>query len=882
MLQVIGILLGALLSGSTSLCLGTYIFRRLLIKAEWLECYSLAFVVGSACLSQVVFFLCAAGLAHQQAFLAVGLFAAIAAARPGRRTEKRPHFPSLPQRWKWPLGLLFTLFGIVYLVNALAPEMSPDGSAYHLPLVARYLSAHAFIPITDNLYASLSQGIELVFLPAFSIGGSSATAVVHLLFLLDLALLMISYGRHFGFPVPALVAAFLVFASPVVAWDGTSAYNDVATATVVFGLFYFLQIWDENQTARLLIPIGILAGGSYAAKYTAAIALPYALGFMASRLRRAGKPMARPILTVSAVAAFFILPWMIKNLIYVGNPVAPFANVIFPNQYVHVSFEQQYLANLRHYRLTSLLQAPWELTVKGERLQGFFGPIFLLMPLALLSLRQREGRRLLWAGAVFAIPWLSNIGTRFLIPAIPPLTLALALALAHPVALLPATALLHALLSWFSPPLRYFDPYAPRITSFPILAALRIESEDVYLARRSSGYLVDRLVESAVPPSETVFSFDPVPEAWTTRKIRIGYYSAENEVLMDILRTAMIPSLWPERAVDLYFPPTWFRGLRVIRTGPSDARMWQISELQLFSANTPIRPDGNWHYCADPNPWDAHFAFDNSLVTRWQSWRSAAPGMFLGVSFSEPKRIDRVRLLIPTGTFQSQIALQRLDPDGHWCNVPVGSFTSSVRVTENLRAAAVRAFLDRGIRYLLVSQNALGANEFAENSSAWGIQRIGEAGGTRLYFLKTGHTGLPPPDSVSSAAEPAIPPGMYDDTDPRIALHAPWMRDTQFQEAYRHTLAYTNIPDASISLRFTGSSFTYVYTRAHNRGIAEVWIDGRLKGHLDLYASDTEWQSRTTYGALSPGTHTIRIRVTGQHFLQASDCFVDLDAIIVQ
>ena len=141
------------------------------------------------------------------------------------------------------------MFGIVYLVNALAPEMSPDGSTYHLPLVARYLSAHAFEPITSNLYASLSQGIELLFLPAFSLGGPSATAMVHFLFLLDLTLMMICYGRRFGFPVPAAVAAFLVFASPIVGWDGTSAYNDVAAAAILFALFYLLQIWDQERTA---------------------------------------------------------------------------------------------------------------------------------------------------------------------------------------------------------------------------------------------------------------------------------------------------------------------------------------------------------------------------------------------------------------------------------------------------------------------------------------------------------------------------------------------------------------------------------------------------------------------------------------------------------
>jgi hypothetical protein len=880
-MQVIGILLGVLLSGGTSLCLGIYLLRQFLHRTDRIEYFSLAFVAGSACLSHVVFFLCAAGLARKGVFLGAGLLAACAVRFAAPRHQKRPQYPPLPRVWKLLFGVPFLLFGLVYLVNALAPEMSPDGSAYHLPVLARYLEAHAFIPIPTNLYASFPQGIELLFLPAFSIGGASAAAMVHFLFLLDLALLMFCYGRRFGFPVPALAAAFLVFASPVVGLDGTSAYNDIATATILFALYYLLQCWDQDKISHLLIPIGILAGASYAAKYTAAIAVPYAVGFVGWKLWRTHKPVLRPVLTVAALAAFFILPWMIKNLVFVGNPLAPFANALFPNPHVHVSFEQQYRANLRHYNLADKLQAPWELTVKGERLQGFFGPVFLLMPCALLALRRREGRSLLFVGAVFAIPWFFNIGTRFLIPALPPLTLALALSLSHSLALLPAIAVLHAFLSWFSTPFRYFDPYAPRIASFPIRAALRVEPEDAYLSRKSSGYLVDRMIAREVPPGEKVFSFDPVPESWTTRHILIGYYSAQNEQLADILRTAMVPGMRPERALDLSFPPASLLGLRVIRRGTPDAGMWRISEVQLLSANTPIQPESGWQFRADPNPWDAHFAFDNSLVTRWQSWRSAAPGMFLAVRFSEPKRVDRVRLLIPADTVQAPVALQGMSPDGGWHDLAVQSSASAVRTTEDLRAAAIRALLDRGICYLLVSPGALGANEFNENSSAWGIQRTGESGGTRLYLLKSA-LGLPSPASISSVAKPPIPRGTYDDTDSRIALQAPWVRDTQFQEVYRHTLTYTNIPDASISFTFTGNSITYVYTRAFNRGIAEVWIDERLKDRLDLYAPEIAWQSRTTYGGLGPGAHRLRIRVTGEHISRASDCVVDLDAIVVE
>ncbi len=194
--------------------------------------------------------------------------------------------------------------------------------------------------------------------------------------------------------------------------------------------------------------------------------------------------------------------------------------------------------------------------MKGERLQGFFGPVFLLMPLALFSLRRRAGRRLLLAGAVFALPWLLNIGSRFLIPALAPLTLALALAVERPTWFLPAVMVLHGVLSWYAPPVRYFDRYAPRLDAVPLRAALRIEAEDAYLARSNTGYLIDRMIERQVPSGNRVFSFEPIPEAWTTREIVAAQNGAENEVTADILRTALISSACPIQTLDFRFSPT--------------------------------------------------------------------------------------------------------------------------------------------------------------------------------------------------------------------------------------------------------------------------------------------------------------------------------------
>jgi hypothetical protein len=879
MQQVLAILLGTLCSGGTSFCFGAFLLRRLNLEFERVEYAALALVVGSACYSQLVFLLSAISLATPYVFVPVGLFAGlIAIGTRGNATHIT--FARIPAPWKWLFGALFAAFGIVYLINALAPEMSPDGSAYHLPFVAQYLRAHGFTRIDQNLYASLPQGIDLLFLPAVSLGGNSAASMVHLLFLLDLPLLMMSYGRRFGFPLPAAAAAFLVFASPALGWDGTSAYVDVAAATILFALFYLLQIWQAERRTCLLTPIGILAGFSFSAKYSAAIGIPYALGLVAWRQWRDGKPRLRPALRVGCAAALFVLPWMIKNEIFSRNPLAPFANRFFPNPHVRASLEQQYLLDLQHYHLTSWLSVPWELTVKGERLQGFFGPVFLLLPLALLSLRRREGRRLWLAGVIFALPWLLNAGARFLLPAAPPLTLALALALRSPAGLLPTVALVHGLLSWYATPLRYFDPYAPRLANFPLRGALRLESEDIYLTRNSPGYRIDRMIEREVPRGEKVFSFEQIPEAWTTREILPAYTAAQNDDLRDMLWTALNPSMFPERALAFRFEPRQLRRLRAIQTSGSSGAMWSVSEFQMFARGEPVLPDGNWRLSGDPNPWDVRLAFDGRPVTRWRSWEGATPGMFIDVDFGKLVVIDEARLLTTPDAGRPQVDLRGMDASGEWCELSAQRSFSTVRITGDLRREAVQALVARGIHYLLVSPGTFGANDFHDHPSAWGIVLVGESGGTRLYSLKPAEAGL----AADPEAEPraVVPPGRYDDPDPRINLNAAWTRDTQFPDASQHTVSYSNIPGASVSLAFEGNAITYVYTRASNRGIAEVFIDGARKDRLDLYSPRTVWRSQSRYEGLGAGEHVIEIRVTGERNPLARDCFADIDGLVVE
>jgi hypothetical protein len=125
-------------------------------------------------------------------------------------------------------------------------------------------------------------------------------------------------------------------------------------------------------------------------------------------------------------------------------------------------------------------------------------------------------------------------------------------------------------------------------------------------------------------------------------------------------------------------------------------------------------------------------------------------------------------------------------------------------------------------------------------------------------------------------------PGTYDDFDPSILLLGNWERDDGFEQAFEHTVSYTGTPGAEIRFAFEGRELTYVFTRAANRGIAAVTIDGAAKGTIDLFSAEPQWQSSARFTGLGEGRHLLVIRATGERRAGSTDNFVDVDALLVK
>ena len=293
MREVAYILFGAAFTVAVSLAMGSLLLARLRLTFHRGEAALIEFVAGSGCLSFLIAILCALHIARKGVFLWGGLAVISLALWQARGAPRRKSLPAISLKWMTAFFLIFGAFFIYYFFNALAPEISPDGTGYHLGNVVRMWRNHGFAWDYHSMYAYFSQGGEMLFLVAFTFGRHPAAALVHFTWLCTLPLLMVCWGRRFGYPKAGLFAAILVFASPVIGKDGISAYNDLTVATLIFAVFYLLQVWDEYQSSNLLILIGLLSGFSYGVKYTAFLTLPFAVGWVCYSVFRAGNPPRR-------------------------------------------------------------------------------------------------------------------------------------------------------------------------------------------------------------------------------------------------------------------------------------------------------------------------------------------------------------------------------------------------------------------------------------------------------------------------------------------------------------------------------------------------------------------------------------------------------------
>jgi len=326
---------------------------------------------------------------------------------------------------------------VALMVNV--PEIFFDALVYHLAVPAAWIQSHGIHCLPYNFFSNFPMGIEMLYTGALMVSDERLCRMLHAVLGLLTALTIFSWGRRWFGRRTGLWAAGLFLTTPVVAMNMLVCGVDVGASFFAVLGFALLVEWvyaDENRKSSASRLAGLFMGMAVACKYNTAFMLaPAVLSVLiiGYQKKKSGQELLKLVFQVSVMGLILILPWLIKNTIFTGNPVYPFLYKVIPSRFIHPEKMQQQMDGFREYGQRSFIQylrQPWDLTFFQATSNSYVGVVYLfLLPgiLLLAGLWHRgppELKILLLTCVLAALIWSSQTRiTRYFIPALPLLTL---------------------------------------------------------------------------------------------------------------------------------------------------------------------------------------------------------------------------------------------------------------------------------------------------------------------------------------------------------------------------------------------------------------------------------------------------------------------------
>ncbi len=93
---------------------------------------------------------------------------------------------------------------------------------------------------------------------------------------------------------------------------------------------------------------------------------------------------------------------------------------------------------------------------------------------------------------------------------------------------------------------------------------------------------------------------------------------------------------------------------------------------------------------------------------------------------------------------------------------------------------------------------------------------------------------------------------------------------------------YTNAPGDKAEFTFQGTGVQWIGGTNVDHGITDVYIDGTLVRTVDTYSSAwSRQQILFEIKGLTPGSHTLELRLRSDKHASSADYYMDVDAFVV-
>jgi len=233
------------------------------------------------------------------------------------------------------LKLLFVGFLVVLIASiiilASVPPVSRDALTHHLAVPKLYLDHGGIYEIPELEFSYYPMNLDLLYLIPLFFGNDIIPKVIHFSFALLTAWIIFSFLKKRIDTCHALFGVILFLSLPVIIKLSITVYVDLgliffSTASII----YLLKWIEKDFNVKYLVYSSIWCGLALGTKYNGLIVL-FLLTFFVPfiYLQAARDKMSRQVNAIGYGAAFVLIsllifsPWMIKNLLWTGNPIYP-------------------------------------------------------------------------------------------------------------------------------------------------------------------------------------------------------------------------------------------------------------------------------------------------------------------------------------------------------------------------------------------------------------------------------------------------------------------------------------------------------------------------------------------------------------------------------
>lgn len=350
----------------------------------------------------------------------------------GLAALREPAAASLAGWFGLPLLALLAIMLSLAFVEAVAPETGFDAMSYHLALLTTYSEHHRLVSTPYNVQSWFYLGADMNYLLAMMIGGQTAAKLVHFSFMLLTGATVFAFTARRSSTYSGLLAAVLFVTAPLVLWEASTAYVDLALSYYSCLTISAVSCWVDNRHPGYLRVAGLLAGWAISIKLTALYLLIPLVAILAITLlsdrHQPWRHQLRAMLAFGGPLLITGAPWPVLRWVQTGNPVFPFFNDLFRSPLWPAGAD---LPVLTSYGIgtsaESLIRLPWAVTFQANLFSESSVPSVIGLSLVLVPLLV-VGRPwpawtlpLLGIVLVFGLLWVYTGWQylRFLLPVLP-------------------------------------------------------------------------------------------------------------------------------------------------------------------------------------------------------------------------------------------------------------------------------------------------------------------------------------------------------------------------------------------------------------------------------------------------------------------------------